>query len=115
VIYRLLFRLLLRHISPERGHSLAAVPLGHAGRSGFVRRAARRWLAPRDPVLRVTALGKTFGTPLGVAAGLDKNARSTTAWACSDSVAWRSAPRPGKASRASPAGASSDSSRRARC
>ncbi len=72
--YQLLFRLLLRHIPPERAHSLAAVPLGLAGRSRLVRRAARRWLAPSDPVLRVTALGKTFGTPLGVAAGVDKNA-----------------------------------------
>jgi dihydroorotate dehydrogenase len=34
----------------------------------------RYWLCPRDPLLRVTALGRTFPSPLGLAAGFDKNA-----------------------------------------
>jgi dihydroorotate dehydrogenase len=34
----------------------------------------RRWLAPTDAALQVSALGLTFPSPLGVAAGFDKNA-----------------------------------------
>jgi len=34
----------------------------------------RWWLCPRDPLLRVSALGLTFPSPLGLAAGFDKNA-----------------------------------------
>ena len=37
----------------------------------------RRWLGPRDPVLRVRALGLEFPGPLGLAAGFDKDARAT--------------------------------------
>jgi len=36
----------------------------------------RRWLGPRDPVLRVRALGLEFPGPLGLAAGFDKDARA---------------------------------------
>ena len=36
-----------------------------------------RWLGPRDPVLRVRALGLEFPGPLGLAAGFDKDARGT--------------------------------------
>jgi dihydroorotate dehydrogenase len=34
----------------------------------------RWWLRPRDPVLQVSALGLNFPSPLGLAAGFDKNA-----------------------------------------
>src|SRR6516165_10917088 len=37
----------------------------------------RRWLGPRDPALRVRALGLEFPGPLGLAAGFDKDARGT--------------------------------------
>jgi dihydroorotate dehydrogenase len=36
-----------------------------------------RWLGPRDPVLRVRALGLEFPGPVGLAAGFDKDARGT--------------------------------------
>jgi dihydroorotate dehydrogenase len=39
-----------------------------------VRRAVRRALAPRDPVLRLRALGRDLPSPLGLAAGFDKDA-----------------------------------------
>jgi len=39
-----------------------------------VRRAVRRVLAPRDPALRVRALGLDLPSPLGLAAGFDKDA-----------------------------------------
>lgn len=74
VNYQLFFRLLLRHIPPEIAHALAAVPLGIAGRIAPVEQTVRRWLGAQDPILRVDAFGKSFNTPLGVAAGMDKNA-----------------------------------------
>jgi dihydroorotate dehydrogenase len=69
VIYRLLFRLVLQRIDPERAHGLAGALLGSLP-AGVVRRV----LGPRDPGLRVQALGCTFPSPLGVAAGVDKDA-----------------------------------------
>jgi dihydroorotate dehydrogenase len=39
-----------------------------------VRRAVRRALAPQDPALRVRALGLDLPSPLGLAAGFDKDA-----------------------------------------
>ena len=65
--YRLLFRLVLRRIDPETAHALSARLLRAAGRLPPPRRAA-------DPVLRTRALGLTFPSPLGVAAGFDKDA-----------------------------------------
>jgi dihydroorotate dehydrogenase len=69
VIYRLFFRLVLERIDPERAHGLAAALLGRVPTG-----ALRRVLGPRDPRLRVQALGRTFPSPLGVAAGVDKDA-----------------------------------------
>jgi dihydroorotate dehydrogenase len=74
VIYPLFFRLVLQRIPAETAHRLAAGSLGAVGRVPSVRRALRHWLGPKDPVLRVNTLGKSFSTPLGVAAGMDKNA-----------------------------------------
>lgn len=73
-MYRLVFGLVLRRLDAERVHALATSALGIPGRSRLVRRALRRLLGARDPVLRVEALGMTFPSPLGVAAGMDKNA-----------------------------------------
>src|SRR6185436_2126303 len=46
-----------------------------------VRALARRLLGPRDPGLRVRALGLDFPGPLGLAAGFDKDARGANALA----------------------------------
>jgi dihydroorotate dehydrogenase len=46
-----------------------------------VRWAARRWLVPHDPALRVHALGLDFPSPLGLAAGFDKDAAHVDALA----------------------------------
>jgi dihydroorotate dehydrogenase len=76
-MYRLLYRMVLRRVPAEAAH-LAAF--------GLIRGIARvpgaawllgRWLGPRDPVLRVRALGLEFPGPLGLAAGFDKDARGT--------------------------------------
>jgi dihydroorotate dehydrogenase len=74
LIYRLFFRLVLRHLDAETAHTLASAALGIPGRFLPVRRVLRRLLGSTDPVLRVDALGMTFPSPLGVAAGMDKNA-----------------------------------------
>ena len=57
---------LLRLIDPERAHGLAlrALALGLAGRDATL----------DDPILTVSALGKTFSNPIGLAAGFDKDA-----------------------------------------
>ncbi len=76
-MYRLLYRVVLRRVPAEAAHRAgfglirltAAVP-GAVWLLG-------RWLGPRDPVLRVRALGLEFPGPLGLAAGFDKDARGT--------------------------------------
>ena len=76
-MYRLLYRAVLRRLPAETAHragfwlicAVAVVPGAAWG--------LRRWLGPRDPVLRVRALGLDFPGPLGLAAGFDKDARGT--------------------------------------
>ena len=57
---------LLRLLDAERAHGLAlrALALGLGGRD----------TAPDDPILTVSALGRTFKNPIGLAAGFDKDA-----------------------------------------
>ena len=69
MIYRLLFRLVVTRVDPERAHRMASALLG-----AVPARPLRRLLGPRDPALRVEALGRVFPSPLGVAAGVDKDA-----------------------------------------
>ncbi|MBV9734602.1 MAG: quinone-dependent dihydroorotate dehydrogenase [Acidisphaera sp.] len=56
----------LRRLDPERAHrlALAGLRLGLAGASGTA----------DDPALAVTALGRRFANPIGLAAGFDKDA-----------------------------------------
>ncbi len=75
LIYRLLLKLLLWRIDAERAHALASRTLRMATAAAPVRAVLRRLLAPRDAGLRVRALGLDFPSPLGVAAGFDKEAR----------------------------------------
>ncbi len=61
---------LLRRMDPERARGIAlwTLPLGlWSGVIGVEK-------APDDPVLRVAAFGRLFQNPIGLAAGLDKNA-----------------------------------------
>ena len=79
-MYRLLYRMVLRRVPAETAHRLAFGLIRVFGRVARVPGAAwllRRWLGPRDPVLRVRALGLEFPGPLGLAAGFDKDARGT--------------------------------------
>jgi dihydroorotate dehydrogenase len=75
-MYRLLFRVVLRRVPAETAHRAGFWLIrvaGAAGAAGLL----RRWLGPRDPALRVHALGLEFPGPLGLAAGFDKDARAT--------------------------------------
>jgi dihydroorotate dehydrogenase len=73
-MYRLLFLVVLRRVPAEAAHRAGFWLIRVAGMPGMAG-ALRRWLGPRDPVLRVRALGLEFPGPLGVAAGFDKDAR----------------------------------------
>lgn len=73
-MYHLLFRLLFRHIPAERAHALAKDCL-RLIRATLPGRTIVRWLVgPTPPCLAIEAFGLTFQSPLGVAAGLDKDA-----------------------------------------
>jgi len=72
-MYRLFFRLVLSRLDPEFAHHLAFLVirmLPALGIGALVRRATRP-----DQLLAVEALGLTFPSPFGVAAGFDKDAR----------------------------------------
>jgi dihydroorotate dehydrogenase len=81
VIYRLLYTLLLSRFDAERVHRLTARGLIAVVRIPPLRRLLRALLAPRDPFLRVRALGLDFPSPLGLAAGFDKDAAGFDAYA----------------------------------
>jgi dihydroorotate dehydrogenase len=76
-MYDFLFRVVLRRVPAETVHRAALALIRAAGTAGAPR-VLRRWLGPRDPVLRVRALGLEFPGPLGLAAGFDKDARATS-------------------------------------
>jgi dihydroorotate dehydrogenase len=75
-MYRLVFRVVLRRLPAETAHRAGFALIRVAGAAGAAG-PLRRWLGPRDPVLRVRALGLEFPGPLGLAAGFDKDARAT--------------------------------------
>ena len=66
---------MLRLVPAETAHEVAMRLIRLAGVVPFVPGVLRRVLGPRDPVLRVHALGLDFPGPLGLAAGFDKDAR----------------------------------------
>jgi dihydroorotate dehydrogenase len=76
-MYRLLYRVVLRRVPAEAAHAGAFWLIRVAARVPGAAWLLGRWLAPRDPVLRVRALGLEFPGPLGLAAGFDKDARGT--------------------------------------
>ncbi len=76
-MYGLLYRVVLRRVPAETAHLLAFGLIRGVARVPGAARLLRRWLGPRDPVLRVRALGLEFPGPLGLAAGFDKDARGT--------------------------------------
>ena len=73
-MYRLLFNLALSRLEPERAHALARRSLRLIGANPPGRAVVRRLAGQVDSRLEVRALGLTFPSPLGVAAGVDKDA-----------------------------------------
>lgn len=73
-MYRLFFSLVLRHVSPERTHTLANRSLRLLTRSRPGRMLLRRLVGPTPPSVATHAFGLVFPSPLGVAAGVDKDA-----------------------------------------
>ena len=64
----------LRHLPAETAHRVGFWPIRAAAGVPGLAWALHRLLRPRDPSLRVRALGLDFPGPLGLAAGFDKNA-----------------------------------------
>jgi dihydroorotate dehydrogenase len=74
MIYRALFELALQRVDPETAHRLASFTLRTVTRVPGAPALLGSRLAPHDPALEVSAFGLRFPSPLGVAAGLDKDA-----------------------------------------
>jgi dihydroorotate dehydrogenase len=74
VLYRLLYQLVLRWLPPVAIHELAAKGLAFVLRAPGARRLVRAWAYPGLRGLSVTVLGQRFPSPLGAAAGMDKEA-----------------------------------------
>jgi dihydroorotate dehydrogenase len=73
-MYRSLFNLALRRLEPERAHELAKRSLRLLTSNPPGRAVVRRLAGDVAPSLEIRALGLTFASPIGVAAGLDKDA-----------------------------------------
>jgi dihydroorotate dehydrogenase len=73
-MYKLLFSVVFRRMPAEAAHRVGFVLIRCAGMVPGCVWLLRRWLSPRDPVLRVHALGRELPGPLGLAAGFDKDA-----------------------------------------
>ena len=79
MMYSSLIRPLLFQLSAERAHNLALRGLQFASQSGITT-AALRAAVGSVPDAPVQAMGLTFRHPLGLAAGMDKNAVALRAW-----------------------------------
>ncbi len=73
-MYRLLFERVLSRFDAETMHRVSFMLLRAALSLSFVRRGVRALLAPRDSVLTLRAFGRVLDSPLGLAAGFDKDA-----------------------------------------
>lgn len=73
-MYKLLFSVVFRRVPAELAHRAGFALIRGAAAVPGVSWVLRRWLVPRDPALRVRALGYDLPGPLGLAAGFDKDA-----------------------------------------
>lgn len=74
MLYRRLIRPVLYMLDPERAHHLTIGVLRWLSKAVFVLRPIGRGTG--HPSLRVEAFGRKFANPIGLAAGLDKNAEA---------------------------------------
>ena len=91
-MYRAIYAVLLRRLPPEAAHRAGFWLIRAAAEVPGLARALRRVLGPRDPSLRVRALGLDFPGPLGLAAGFDKDGKGSPGWPPSGSRSSRSGP-----------------------
>ncbi|MGA1828721.1 quinone-dependent dihydroorotate dehydrogenase [Microbacterium sp.] len=75
-MYALLFRTVLSRMDPEAAHHAAMIVIRLLGVAPFS--WAARALTRPAPSLRTSALGLTFDSPFGIAAGFDKDVRAAT-------------------------------------
>jgi dihydroorotate dehydrogenase len=73
-MYRLLFERILAKFDPERMHQLGFGLLRALLYFPFLQRLVRGFTSPRDPALELEVFGKQLDSPLGLAAGFDKDA-----------------------------------------
>jgi dihydroorotate dehydrogenase len=73
-----MYALLLRRLPAEAAHRAGFWLIRAAAAVPGVAPLLRRRLGPRDPALRVRALGLDFPGPLGLAAGFDKDGEGVT-------------------------------------
>lgn len=78
-MYKLLFSIFFRRVPAETAHHLGFWLIRVVAVVPGLGRLLRRWLVPRDPVLRVHTLGLDLPGPLGLAAGFDKDAQGADA------------------------------------
>lgn len=76
-----LLKPLLFALDPTTAHRIAMDALLPVEHLGLVRAAIGAALQPSDPRLAVTTMGLTFPSPVGLAAGLDKNGERARAFA----------------------------------
>jgi dihydroorotate dehydrogenase len=77
-VYRAIYAVLLRRLPAEAAHRAGFWLIRAAAAVPGAALVLRRVLAPRDPALRVRALGLDFPGPLGLAAGFDKDGEGVT-------------------------------------
>ena len=77
-MYRVIYAVLLRHLPAEAAHQVGFWLIRAAAGVPGLAWALRQVLGPRDPSLRVRALGLDFAGPLGLAAGFDKDGEGVT-------------------------------------
>ena len=77
-MYRAIYAVLLRRLPAEAAHRAGFWLIRAAATVPGLAWALRRALGPRDPALRVRALGLDFPGPLGLAAGFDKDGEGVT-------------------------------------
>ncbi|UTM39213.1 quinone-dependent dihydroorotate dehydrogenase [Rhodococcus pyridinivorans] len=78
-MYRYLLRLMFL-LPPERAHHLAFLAMRWSTRFGPLRTLVAKVLVTDDPILRNTVFGVQFPTPVGLAAGFDKDATGVDVW-----------------------------------
>ncbi|MGX7725190.1 quinone-dependent dihydroorotate dehydrogenase [Rhodococcus sp. 5G237] len=78
-MYRYLLRLMFL-LPPERAHHLAFLAMRWSTRFEPLRTLVAKVLVTDDPILRNTVFGVQFPTPVGLAAGFDKDATGVDVW-----------------------------------